>query len=189
MPRAVAWTEIERTLATVDRSTPRGCRDYAILTLIAYGGLRAGDVAALHLSDFDWRRDTLHVRRTKGKWSDELPLIPLLGEAVIAYLRRRPETTHQKVFLTDKAPLQPIRDVRISAMARHYLQRAGVNAAKLGSHTLRHSFAVELLRKGHSLKTIGEMLGHAHPQSTFLYTKAAVEDLRTVALGLEEVQP
>jgi len=79
MPRAVAWKEIERTLATIDRSTALGCRDYAILVLIAYCGLRAGDVAALRLGDIDWRRDVLQVPRPKLKTTEPVPLIPIAG--------------------------------------------------------------------------------------------------------------
>jgi len=189
MPRAVAWSEVERALATVDRVSVLGCRDYAILMLIAYCGLRAGDVATLQLPDLDWHRDTIHVRRPKGKTTDAVPLIPVVGEALIAYLQRRTETPHAEVFLTEKAPVVPLAGPRISAMARKYLKRAGVKAARLGSHTLRHSFAVELLRRGHSLRAIGDVLGHDHPQSTFIYTKGAVEDLREVTLNVEEVLP
>jgi site-specific recombinase XerD len=189
MPRAVAWSDVERALAGIDRDTEIGCRDYAMLTLIAYCGLRAGDVAALRLEHIDWRRDTLHAPRPKSAASDDIPLIPAVGEPLVAYLRRRPDVPYREVFLKVHAPITPLPYYVISNRARFYLARAGVKASRLGSHTLRHSLAVELLQRGHPLKTIGDVLGHRHAQSTFIYTKADVAHLREVALGIEEIAP
>jgi site-specific recombinase XerD len=182
MPRSVKWPDIERTLATVDRSSAIGRRDYAALALIAYGGLRGGDVAVLRLGDLDWRNDVIRARRPKSGMADDVPLISILGEALMAYLRDRPRVTHEAIFLKTKAPIEPMAAQGISALARKHLVRAGVKSARLGSHTLRHSLAVELLRQGYSLKAIGDVLGHAHPQSTFIYAKADVEHLREVSL-------
>ena len=189
MPRAVAWSDVERTLAAIDRSTEIGCRDYAILMLSAYCGLRAGDVAAMRLEDIDWRHDTIHAPRPKSAGRDDVPLVATVGEALIAYLRRRPAVPHREVFLKVHAPITPLAANVMSSRARLYLQRAHVRAARLGSHTLRHSLAVELLQRGHSLKTIGDILGHGHAQSTFIYAKADVAHLRQVALGVEEIAP
>lgn len=189
MPRAVAWSDVERTLAGIDRSTEVGCRDYAMLALIAFCGLRAGDVAALRLEHIDWRQDTIHAPRPKAGASEDVPLVPAIGEALIAYLRQRPALSYPEVFLKVHAPIRPVLDRQISSRARFYLRCAGVKAARLGSHTLRHSLAVELLQRGHPLKTIGDVLGHGHAQSTFIYTKADVAHLREVALGVEEILP
>ncbi|HZU81282.1 MAG TPA: tyrosine-type recombinase/integrase, partial [Polyangiaceae bacterium] len=141
MPRAVAWADIERTLATIDRSTEIGCRDYAMLALVAFCGLRACDVAALRLEHIDWRRDIIHAPRPKAGESEDVPLVPAVGEALVAYLRVRPASPHPHVFLKVNAPIRPLRDMLVSSRARFYLERAGVKAARLGSHTLRHSFA------------------------------------------------
>jgi integrase len=190
MPRSVAWSDIERTLATVDRSSVLGRRDYAVLALIAYGGLRGGDVAVLRLGDINWRHDVIHARRPKVETTDDIPLIPALGEALIAYLRDRPHVPHEeRIFLKTKAPIEPMTGRGVSATARKYLRCAGVKSARLGSHTLRHSFAVEILRQGYSLKAIGDVLGHNHPQSTFIYAKADVEHLGEVALEIQGVLP
>jgi integrase/recombinase XerD len=158
-----------------------------MLVLIAYCGLRAGDVAALQLEHIDWRYDTIHAPRPKTGASEDVPLVPVVGEALVDYFRRRPASPHRRVFLKGHAPITPLADTMISGRARFYLERAGVKAARLGSHTLRHSFAVELLRRDHSLKTIGDLLGHGHAQSTFIYAKADVEHLREVALETKEV--
>jgi integrase/recombinase XerD len=63
----------------------------------------------------------------------------------------------------------------------------GIEVPRRGAHTLRHSLAIHLLRSGETLKSIGDVLGHRSPETTFLYTKLHVEDLRTVALDPQVV--
>ena len=151
--------------------------------------MRAGEVAALRVDDLDWRHDTMRVRRRKCDTNDALPLLPTVGEALMEYLTCRPVSAHREVFLKLIAPSGPMSRAGIGWVARKYLLAAGVDAAHLGAHTLRHSYAVQLLRKGFPLKTIGDALGHRNPQSTFIYiyTKAATDDLRSVALEVTEV--
>ena len=67
------------------------------------------------------------------------------------------------------------------------LDKAGIKAPRRGAHTLRHSLAIHLLRSGETLKSIGDVLGHRSTETTFIYTKLHVEDLRTVALDPEMV--
>ena len=189
LPRAIDWREVERTLARVDRTTLVGSRDYAVLVLLAYCGLRAGEVAGLRLDDIDWAHDTIRLSRPKPKVVDHLPLVPVVGEALIAYLRLRPASSCQHIFLKVLAPAGPLSSPSVSWIAHKYLLGAKVEASHLGAHTFRHSYAVRLLRHGFSLKTIGDALGHRHPQSTFIYTKAAVADLRSVSLDIKEVLP
>ena len=62
------------------------------------------------------------------------------------------------------------------------LEEAGIVTPRRGAHVLRHSLAVHLLRSGETLKSIGDLLGHRSPDTTFIYTKLHVEDLRMVAL-------
>ena len=189
LPRGIDWEQVERTLATVDRESIQGRRDYAVLTLLAYDGLRAGEVAALCLKDIDWRHDKITVRRSKRDTVDTVPLVPVVGEALVDYLRYRPASPYPQIFLKVIAPCGPLSPPCISYLARKHLLAAEVKATRLGSHTLRHAQAIRLLRMSFPLKTIGDILGHQSPQSTFIYTKAAVEDLRTVALGITEVLP
>jgi site-specific recombinase XerD len=188
VPRAAPWVDVEKTLEIVDRSTLVGRRDYAILSLLAYYGLRALEVATLRLTDLDWRNDVLYVRRGKGGDTDALPLLPHVGEALVGYLKLRPSSEHPEVFMKVIAPSGPMSSASVSWVARKYLLAAGVKAPLLGAHTLRHSFAVRLLRAGFPLKTIGDTLGHRNPQSTFIYAKAATEDLRGIALDIEDVR-
>ena len=187
LPRAIDWTDVKRTLAAVDRSDPPGRRDYAILTLLAYCGLRAGEVAALRLDDLDWGHDTIRIRRGKSETVDAIPMTPAVGGALLGYLPCRAISPHREIFLKLIAPAGPISRASVGWIARKYLLAAGVKTTHCGSHTFRHAYAVQLLRNGFSLKTIGDALGHRNPQSTFIYTKVPTEDLRSVAMEITEV--
>jgi hypothetical protein len=79
VPRAITWSEVERMLQEVDRRSPVGKRDYAILLLLVTYGLRAREVGALTLDDIDWKRDNLHIRGRKAGHSTAYPLAPTAG--------------------------------------------------------------------------------------------------------------
>ena len=188
LPRFVEWREVERTLASPDRQTLIGSRDYALLVLLALCGLRGGEVAALRLDDLDWRHDLIRLRRPKSDTFEPVPLVPVVGEALLAYVRRRPATSLPHLFVKVLAPIGPMTRASIGQIVKVHLKRAGVKAVHWGCHTLRHSQATHLLQQGVPLKTIGELLGHHHPESTFIYAKTAVPDLREVCLDITAVR-
>jgi integrase/recombinase XerD len=183
IPRAIGANQVRQLLASIDRRTATGRRDYAILLLLARLGLRASEVAFLELDDIDWNAGQLSVRGKSGLRSD-LPLPTDVGKAIAAYLRRgRPQCTSRCVFLRAKAPLRGFRGPSgIGSMVRHRLQRAGIDAPTHGAHQFRHGLATELLRQGASLGEIGELLGHHSPETTKIYTKVDLDALRTLAV-------
>jgi integrase/recombinase XerD len=188
IPRAISAADVERMLAMVERRSIVGRRDYAMLMLLVVYGLRAKEVAALTLDDFDWRGSVLHVRGRKAGHTDAYPLAPEVGEAVLDYLRQgRPETTDRHVFFHITAPRAAITHKVVSVRAKFYLDKAGIMVTRPGSHTLRHSCAQRLVDADFSLKVIGDFLGHSHAASTRIYSKVAIEALREVALGDGEV--
>ena len=86
------------------------------------------------------------------------------------YLRHgRPETSSRRVFFRAVAPVAPIGHAAIASRARHYLLKAGIQVARPGSHTLRHSCVQRLVDADFSLKTIGDFVGHRSPRSTEIY--------------------
>ncbi|MFY9327077.1 MAG: site-specific integrase [Georgfuchsia sp.] len=183
IPRGIAPDQIRQLLDSIDRRTPRGRRDYAILLLLARLGLRAGEVASLELDDIDWRAGQLSVCGKSGQ-RNGLPLTPEVGKAIAAYLRHgRPLSASRRVFLRAKAPIRGFRGPSgISCIVRHSLERAGINAPTKGAHQFRHGLATEMLRQGASLSEIGDLLGHRHSQTTKIYTKVDLKALRTLAL-------
>jgi site-specific recombinase XerD len=184
LPRSITWNEVERMLQKVDRRSAVGKRDYAILLLLLTYGLRAREVGALTLDDIDWKRDRLDIRGRKAGHSTAYPLAPPVGEALLDYLKQgRPETTERAVFFRAYAPYKPLSRVAVSLRAKWYLQKAGINVPRPGSHTLRHTCVQRLVDSGFSLKTIGDFVGHRTPDATRIYAKVNVQALREVALG------
>ncbi len=183
IPRAIAPEQIRQLLASIDRRTAVGRRDYAILLLLARLGLRLREVAFLELDDIDWRAGHLSVRG-KGGQRNELPLPKDVGKAIAAYLQHgRPPGTSRRVFLRARAPITGFRGAcAVGSVVRHSLQRAGINAPTMGGHQFRHGLATEMLRRGASLGEIGELLGHHDPQTTKIYTKVDIKALRTLAV-------
>lgn len=98
-------------LKVVDRSSPRGKRDYAILLLAYRLGLRSGDVRALRLQDLNWEAATIEITQSKTLAPLCLPLIEEVGEALIDYLKcGRPYTNRREVFLKLRPPFVPFSD-------------------------------------------------------------------------------
>jgi integrase/recombinase XerD len=184
IPRAITWEDVRRTLAQVDRRTPVGRRDYAILLLLVTYGLRAREVAALTLDDVDWRNDRLRVPERKAGHSTAYPLSPIVGAAIMEYVQQgRPTTADRHLFFRVVAPLTPATFNVVGCVAARHLRAAGVSVPRMGSHTFRHTCVQRLVDAGLSLKTIGDYVGHRQPSSTQIYSKVDVETLRAVACG------
>jgi len=183
IPRGIPANQVHQLLASINRHTAMGRRDYAILLLLARLGLRSSEVAFLELEDIDWNSGTVSVRGKSGL-RNEFPLPPEVGQAIAAYLRNgRPPSTSRRVFLRAKAPIRGFRGSSgVGSIVRHSLKRADIKAPTYGAHQFRHGLATELLRQGASLGEIGDVLGHRHPQTTMIYTKVDLEALRTLAL-------
>lgn len=186
LPTVLQPGDVRKTLQQLNRSVPTGRRDYAILQMLKTYGLRGGEVAALSLSDIDWRAEVIRVRQTKTRRTLELPLLPPVARSIIAYLKAgRPKaSTNRALFLNTVAPYRGMTTGGIWQVVAKALHQAGVKSHKRGSHIFRHTKATDLLRVGAPLKSISDVLGHKNPNSTFWYCKVAVADLRQVALEL-----
>lgn len=180
VPVIVGRAEVARLLASCDRRTTFGRRDYAVLVLLSRLGLRAGEVAALELADLDWRAGELIVRG-KGRRSERLPLPADVGEALAGWLRRgRPRCEATTVFTRVRAPHQKLTTAGVSAIVRAACARAGL--PPMYAHRLRHTAATEMLRAGASLPEVGQVLRHASVLTTAIYAKVDHERLRSLAL-------
>lgn len=187
VPRALSWEQVQRLLAVVDQRELNGHRNYAMLLLAATYGLRGCEVRALRLDDISWLDDEITIFASKTGLTRKLPMTRPVGEAILNYLRQgRPPSRRREVFLSSHPPHGPLRSKINRWVARCY-DKAGIEIARRGTHTLRHSLAVHLLRNGEPLKSIGDVLGHRSPDTTFIYTKLDIDDLRTVALDPEVV--
>jgi integrase/recombinase XerD len=185
LPRALPWDCVRAFLESFDRTTTAGLRDYAMLSLIAAYGLRGCDVAGLKLNDIDWRAGEVRIIQSKTRQPMVLPLTDPAADAVLAYLRNgRPRSTYRQIFLKTHAPITPLQGANVSDAFRFRIKHSGLDIRARGVYCLRHSHAMHLLRQGVSLKTIGDLLGHRRSQSTAVYLRLDIDDLREVALPL-----
>lgn len=183
--RALPWQDVRRLLRSVDTSSPRGLRDHALLLMMSAYGFGAGEVIRLQLQDIDWSAATLKVMRPKTGVAFTLPLLPAVAKALAFYLRdgRPPHTPTRHVFVRMKMPFGPL---SASSAVRHILVKhaavAGLNAAYLGSHVLRHSNAARQVDLGIRPRVLSDLLGHRDPESISAYVRIATETLRDVSL-------
>lgn len=183
--RSLPWKDVQRILRAVDRSTPVGRRDYAILLMMSVYGLGSGEMIGLTLDDINWRAQTVRVVRPKTRVEFLLPLLPAVSRALVGYLRygRPKHSTTRHLFVTMCTPFKPL---ACSVTVRHILHsaagRAGVTAPFLGTHVLRHTHACRQLELGAAPKIIGDILGHRDPDSTSAYLRVATDRLRAMAL-------
>jgi integrase len=179
LPRGITKTHARALLAGCDRRTAIGRRDYAMVLILLRLGLRAGETSRLRLDDLDWRAGELIVRG-KGAREDRLPLPADVGEAIAAYLKRgRPRSQRRELFLGARAPFTPIAAGTVRSTVRRACRRAGV--AEIGAHRLRHTAACQMIAARVPLVHIAGVLRHESLQSTALYARLDLDELRRVA--------
>jgi integrase len=191
LPDVLREDELERLLAPVDQTSAVGRRDHAVLLLAGRYGLRPSDIRQLRLEHVDWRHGRIALRQSKTGQVLSLPLLPDVAEALSGYLRYgRPKADSRYVFVRHRAPFEPFVPANnLSTIMRAALARAGLGhrCGRRGLSLLRHSLATRLLAAGQPLKAIGDILGHAHLDSTMIYAKVDLATLRSVAIDHADV--
>ena len=182
VPQGPAWADVQRLLASTHTDQPGDIRNRAILWLFAVYGLRSGEVARLRLSDLDWPRQILRVRRSKSHRVDEYPLTPAASQVLRRYVREvRPAGAREELFLSLPAPFRPLSNGARYDLVQRRFQRLDIRSPQRGPHSLRHACATYLLNRGLALKQVGDHLGHRHLGSTQVYAKVDLAGLREVA--------
>ncbi|MGH7121321.1 MAG: site-specific integrase [Acetobacteraceae bacterium] len=185
--RALPWVDVQRILHAVDRTTAKGRRDYALLLMMSVYGLGAGEVIRISLEDIDWQAATIRIRRPKNGVIFQLPLLPAVARALVDYLKHgRPAYTPARyLFVTVRVPFERLAcSTTVRWILHAAAHRAGVTAAFLGTHALRHTHACRQLELGTPPKIIGDILGHRDPESTSAYLRVTSERLRKLSLPL-----
>lgn len=180
-------------MATIDRTTGVGRRDFAIVLLALRLGLRAVDIAQLRVTDLHWRTHTLTVTQQKTGRRLDTPLLADVGNAIVDYLLHGcPSVASPQVFLRSQAPYIPFGTGHsISHVVGAALKRANLRqdpGQHRGSHILRHSLAARLLAAETPLPVISGVLGHANKDTTKIYLSTDTEHLRACALGLGGIE-
>jgi site-specific recombinase XerD len=188
LPTTYTKDEIGRLIDSVDRSSPKGKRDIAMILLAARLGLRASDICGLKFENIHWETNTIHLTQRKTKEKIELPLLVEIGNAIIDYLKfGRPVSDFPYIFLRAGQPYDKLEEPTLHSIVSFYLRQAGIDnidKKKHGPHALRHSLAGILLEKKTPLPVISEVLGHTNTESTKSYLRIDLESLRQCALDV-----
>jgi site-specific recombinase XerD len=186
------WTtdELKKLITAIDRGSPKGKRDYAIILLACCLGMRCTDIKTLKMENFRWEEKKLIFTQSKTKTLLSLPLIKEVGWAVIDYLKYgRPKIESPYLFVRHMAPFVPFAEEdHLHQLIKRYMELAHLPTLKKrrGMHSLRHTMASILLEKDTPLSIISDILGHADADSTAIYLKVDIKKLKECALTFEE---
>jgi site-specific recombinase XerD len=184
-PRALDWRLVQRLLRSIDRSSAMGWRDYAILHLMAYYGLRPSEVVGLRVDSIDWCTQSLRVEQRKTRSTLVLPLTDRTIAVLRDYLRcGRPTSGDPHLFLRARCPTGRLQHTAVCDLFYKRARASGLGLADYSSYCLRHAFAMRLLDRGVGVKTIGDLLGHRNLESTCVYLRLDTTGLRAVALDV-----
>jgi integrase/recombinase XerD len=175
--------EVELLLSQPDMKTKTGIRDRAILELFYSTGIRRGELLGLDLFDVDLHDTTLRIRNAKFCKERVVPL----GEHAAYYLTHyldqvrscfvRKDSRIDALFVTCIGT--PLDSQTLQVAMKKHIDRSGIKK-KISLHVLRHSFATHLLEGGADIFSIQELLGHKKVETTQIYAKASLENLKEV---------
>lgn len=185
--------DVLSVLNSIDRGSPVGKRDYAIMILVTRYGLRSADVKNMKLTDLRWSENVIEFEQSKTRKLLRLPLLRDVGWAIIDYLQNgRPHSEYPEVFLTCTVPIRPFgqNSCALNAILTKRVRQAGVRIPRevpKGMHSLRHTLASKMLANDVDLPVISSVLGHVTSEATSLYLHTDIDRLRECALDPEEV--
>ncbi len=162
--------------AMLSKAKERSLRDYIVLGLLAYTGMRVSELCNLNLEDLELEKRVIHIRGGKGK-KDRIVILP---EHFVRHLKNYVDSLEANF-----GPLLPSRKGgRISPrsvqrIVKKYAELAGIKK-KVTPHVLRHSFATSMLNRGADIRFIQHLLGHSTLATTEIYTHVDERTLREV---------
>lgn len=177
--------EINRLLGAIDTATPIGLRDRAVIELLFSGGLRVSELVSLNRAQVNIERREFMVR---GKGQKDRPIF--ISSQAAEWLGRYLETRQDPaapLFIhysgsqndDEDGMYQRLTARSIQRLVKRYARAAGL-IKDVTPHTLRHSFATDLLHNGADLRSVQGLLGHANIQTTQIYTHVTDPQLRSV---------
>lgn len=175
--------ELARLLAAPEGKEEKNLRDRAILELFFSTGLRVSELCALDRDSVDLKRDEFTVRG-KGEKVRVVFLSPAAKVVIKDYLDKRGDV-HEALFVAIKTKIRPKEEAgrltsrQIERLIKYYAAKAGITK-KVTPHTLRHSFATDLLRNGADIRSVQMMLGHSNISTTQVYTHITDQHLKDI---------
>ncbi len=175
LPAVLGEAEVIRLLQVT-----RNLKHRAILALIYSCGLRIGELLHLEWKHLDLERRQVWIRSGKGRKDRQV----VLAERIVPLLQNYRATYQPERYFAEGAPGHPYSPSSIRAFLRRSAKRAGI-LKRVTPHTLRHSYATHLLEKGVDIRYIQELLGHAKPETTMVYTHVSRRDLLSIRSPLD----
>ena len=192
IPVSLPVDEVNKLLNSIDRTDPKGKRDYAILIIASHLGLRAIDIINLKLTDFDWQLKTITITQEKTNHTITLPLLNDVGWSVIDYIKNgRPNVDTDYLFIKHIAPYDRfLSSSAVSSIFSRRMHDAKLNiirSERCGIHSLRHTLGTALLEKETPLPVISQILGHQSIKSTETYIKTNLKGLKECPIDPKRV--
>lgn len=192
IPSTWKLDELKAILSVIDRNSPIGKRDYAMILLACVLGLRVGDIKLLRFENFNWEAKQISIIQHKTQKPLSLPIPDSVGWAIIDYIKNgRPqyyETDY--IFLKHMPPFDPIGDDNhMHQQLVKYMRKAGISQyrkRRSGFHSLRHSAGSILLEMEVPLPIITNILGHSDSNVTAIYLKTDLQKLAECILSPED---
>jgi len=182
LPVVLTQEEQVALLAMPNQKAPTGLRNYAMLCIFLNAGLRVSEALALKVTDIDWVTGKLDVRAGKGGrdrvlWVNEKELATLKR-----WLSVRPAKSE---YMFTNLRGGPMNDRYVRDFVKRYGRKSGT-PKDLHPHTLRHTFATDLLRKTGNIRLVQKALGHASLATTMIYTHIVDEQLEQALKSFRE---
>jgi site-specific recombinase XerD len=185
LPIYLVPQELARLLEAPDAEKRAGLRDRAILTTLAFTGVRLSEIVGINVRDVDLNNRTVRVF---GKGSKEriVPLNELVMEAINDYVGVRDAVSDEKAFFLSRFGRR-LTGRSVENIVRKYALRAGIFKDGMSPHKLRHTFATLLHANDVDLIEIKALMGHANIASTQIYTHTSSSQLRAAVKKLEKI--
>lgn len=183
--------EISNMLNSIDNSTKNGKCKYAILCLLAYYGLRAGDILNLKFENIDFEKNCIKLVQQKTKNQLSLPLIDEVKIPLLDYIKNGRHESEDKeyIFITMKAPYTKFSSsASMHVMVTNAMKEAKINFEnkKHGPHSLRHSLATNMINENVPLEDVSSILGHENTSTTNIYITKDTKHLRELTLEVSQ---
>ncbi len=183
MPKALPYDVLDRLLAAPDLSTATGLRDRTLMEMVYGTGLRVSEAVGLRIEELRLDSAALRVTGKRGK-TRVVPIPSLTMPWIEQYLKRgRPALARQPIsslFLGSRGG--PMSRQSAGWVLEKHRVAAGIES-HVSPHTLRHTYAVHLLKGGADLRAVQELLGHSSIATTQVYTQLDTEHVRRVYEG------
>jgi integrase/recombinase XerD len=183
LPRPMAEDDLIRFFQVID-----ALRDWTLFLLMLRCGLRVGEATMLPWSAIDWTQGTIRVNNSKGRVDRVVYFSPDL-EKVLRQWRRAQWPPMPLMFPSAQRPGTPVSIRAIQHATARYLKAAGI-ARRYSPHTLRHTFATQLLNAGTSLEVVKELMGHRSITLTLRYAQVYETTKRTqYTQAMAQIEP